>query len=270
MCLLCLCCGHRKQTRPKGHLRKATTMNDILLSVGFQYAFCRQFIFLTNALLIGCSMALIAAGIQQQESNVGIWLGSAWYQTVMALGGSALLTTLLGCIGSCYQNTPALILVCILSLFHILAQIQRDNNTMQYIIVLVLLIMTEALIIFLASSSEMDQVLEDNWNKLEEKAKQDIANEFQCDMNVAADCIAAARGQANAAQRLILFVCGGTIVYQLIMIAFTIFYLRGLRRKKQRIKDIKHEKDKAIIELSPASDGLEELDSRDYKDIKHV
>lgn len=119
----CCCCAKKKKERKRGHLRRTTTMHDILLSVGFKYAFCRQFIFLTNALLIGCSMALMAAGIQQSSSVVGQWLGSTWYQTVIALGGSVLLTTLLGCTGACYQNRPALILVWsfILPLSHILA-----------------------------------------------------------------------------------------------------------------------------------------------------
>ena len=101
----------QKQAQQQGHLRGGTSMYDILLSIGWQYACCRQFIFLTNALLIGCSMALIAAGVQQAGSNVGKFLGSSWYQTVMVLGGSLMLTTVLGCTGACYQNKPALILV---------------------------------------------------------------------------------------------------------------------------------------------------------------
>eukprot|EP01084_Bolivina_argentea_P097991 176147_1 len=222
-------------------------MHDILLSVGFKYAFCRQFIFLTNALLIGCSMALVAAGIQQSDTNVGIWLGSLWYQIVMILGGSVLLTTLLGCTGACYQNRPALIL---------------------YIIVLILLIIGEGAIIFVVLSSELDKILEDNWTKLEPTVKNEIAVQFKCDASDASSCIAAARDEASVAQQLILYVCGGTIVYQLIMMIFTAFYLRGLKVKREKLKDIKKDKEDNVISL--ASDGMEEIDSRDYKNIKHV
>merc|ERR1712087_147548 len=108
MCLFVRCCDaaccHCRdagQHRPPRHIKTATTMNDVLLSVGVRYAFCRQFIFLSNALLIGCSMALFAAGVQQERTSIGQWMGSAWYQTIMGLAGSVFLTTLLGCIGAC-------------------------------------------------------------------------------------------------------------------------------------------------------------------------
>eukprot|EP00483_Globobulimina_turgida_P000390 UN00390 len=242
-----MCCCIRKKKQPRGHIRRTTTMHDILLSVGFKYAFCRQFIFLTNALLIGCSMALIAAGIQQSNTNVGIWLGSLWYQIVMVLGGSVLLTTSLGCTGACYQNRPALIL---------------------YIIVLILLIIGEGAIIFFVLSSELDKILDNNWPKLDPKVQEEIADKFECDRLEAKSCIAAARSEASLAQQLILYVCGGTIVYQLIMMVFTAFYLRGLKAKRSKIKDIK--KEKVDKDIGPMSDGVEEIDSRDYKNIKHV
>eukprot|EP01083_Nonionella_stella_P079390 217803_1 len=245
-----MCCCFIRDKRPKrGHVRRQTTMHDILLSVGFQYAFCRQFIFLTNALLIGCSMALIAAGVQQSDTNIGIWMGSSWYQMVMILGGSAMLTTLLGCTGACYEARAALIL---------------------YIIVLVLLILGEASIIFVATSSELDQLMEDNWNKLDTEVQQEIAEQFNCDATDAASCIDAARGEAQSAQKLILYVCGGTIVYQLVMLAFTAFYLKGLKQKKSRIKDIKQDKESRRDLASPASDGMEEIAARDYKNIRHA
>ena len=108
------CCCQKKQQPPpqrRGHHRRSTTMHEVLLSVGCKYAFCRQFIFLTNALLIGCGMALIAAGWQKSDNNLSIWLGDSWYQTQISLGGSILITTLLGCLGSCYQSRIALTLV---------------------------------------------------------------------------------------------------------------------------------------------------------------
>ena len=139
---------------------------------------------------------------------------------------------------------------------------------------LILLILGEGAILFVTSSDTVDTVLEDNWPKLDEKVQEDIAEQLEC-MNddgtiTASVCVDAARSEAQAAQRMIYYVCGGIITYQLIMMAFTVFYLRGLKEKFARIKDIRQDKDKHNEAISMASDGLEELNSRDYKNIKHI
>ena len=107
----CFACLRKEKMSPRGHIRRTTTMKDILLGVGMQYAFCRQCIFLTNALLIGSGMAIIAAGWQRSDNALSLWLGDSWAQTQIALGGGVLFTTLLGCLGSCYQNRMALLLL---------------------------------------------------------------------------------------------------------------------------------------------------------------
>eukprot|EP01084_Bolivina_argentea_P119332 211601_1 len=225
-------------------------MHDILLGVGFQYAFCRQFIFLTNALLIGCGMALIAAGVQKSDSDLFLWLGDTWYQALMALGGSVLLTTLLGCLGACYQNRMALIL---------------------YMIVLAILILSEVIIVFFIFNAEFDEILSERWSGLDRDLKSRIAEQFDCDCDCATsttstqvpfingtelDCVQAARKEAESFGNVVIFICGGIILYQIVMMSFTAFYLKGLKQKKARERSMSEPKQHEKM-LSPKNDVLE-------------
>eukprot|EP00485_Elphidium_margaritaceum_P007535 CAMPEP_0202693030 /NCGR_PEP_ID=MMETSP1385-20130828/7254_1 /ASSEMBLY_ACC=CAM_ASM_000861 /TAXON_ID=933848 /ORGANISM="Elphidium margaritaceum" /LENGTH=195 /DNA_ID=CAMNT_0049348657 /DNA_START=200 /DNA_END=787 /DNA_ORIENTATION=- len=195
-------------------------------------------------------MALTAAGINESQSELGKWLGSVWWQTIMALGGSLLITTLLGCTGACYQNKIALIL---------------------YIVIMILEVVGSAAIIFLASSSELDRYLEDSWMQLNDRVKQDIITQakFDCTLDDTASCVAEAREKANEYQRNIAYICGGTMLYQITMIIFTINYIKGLKKKTKRITELKDDRHRMEIALSP-NVHLEEVEEKEYKNIKHI
>lgn len=100
-----------KQPSKNKHFRYATSFHNILIGVGTQYAFCRQFIFLVNAVLIGCGMALVASSIKRSDNLVAQWLGSIWYASIACLGGSLIISNILGCTGTCYQSRCTLIAV---------------------------------------------------------------------------------------------------------------------------------------------------------------
>ena len=136
-------------------------------------------------------------------------------------------------------------------------------------IVLILLILGESAILFLVSSNEMDTVLQNEWPKLDENIRIELAAEFECDVNDASACIAAARTEAEAARRMIYYICGGTMAYQLIMLACAAFYMKGLKKKLTRKKSINEGKDEMDKQIPP-DDPLMELGSGEYKNIKHV
>ena len=137
-------------------------------------------------------------------------------------------------------------------------------------IVLVVLVIGEGTVIFLASSNEMDELLENNWAKLNASIRAEIAEELSCDVDDPSECIAAARSEAESSRRLIYYISGSVIVYQLIMLICSGFYLKGLGIKLTRIDRVKLGPDRNIggKHVSPLSDAVEQLNSGEIKYIK--
>lgn len=229
-----------------GHQKSQSTKVDILLGVGWQYALCRQVIFLSNAILVGCGMALIAAGFEQQSDIIIEWLGGTWAAVISGFGLSCLVTTLMGCFGACYEKRLLL---------------------MGYVAILVLLVIIEIIIVIFLFVQDLETLLDDRWeNDLSESVKDDIREQLDCEE--LEDCLDNALSDAESQLDLIIGIGCGVIVYQLLMICFSIQYLRGLKRKLDKKYILKHGGE--ITGLSPHQlEKQKKAYKQDHKHQKH-
>lgn len=86
--------------------------SETLVGIGCCFAGARQFIFLSNALLIGFGMAVAAAAVHEADTEIGKWLGSSWFYLISGVSLLGMMSCAFGMTGACYQKWFLLILVC--------------------------------------------------------------------------------------------------------------------------------------------------------------
>jgi len=253
MCYICCCCcpcacchknvdrwhaqkeSHRTEIKvlQANHRRGLSSVGEVFIGIGCQYAFFRQFIFLINSVMVGAGMSLLAAGIEQtHNSELITWIGEAYAIIICSFGGSFIVTNLLGCTGSCYESK------CTLKLFGS---------------ILLILITGEITIVLLLFVTDMNKILEERWNDLSAAKTQQIENNWQC--TGFEDCKNVAISKARKYETLTLTVAIAIMTYQLLMIVASYFYIQGLNRKQYRITAFSHKPD---AELEVKKDNKEQ------------
>merc|ERR1719242_2021584 len=160
-------------------------------------------------------MAVTAAAVHEADTEIGNWLGSSWFHLIAGGGLVGMISCTLGMTGSCYQRTCVLVL---------------------YLLCLLILMLFEGFVIFVMATSKLDQILMDNWNASDDSLHQTIGDEFDCDPLIPKECINAAKGDAENVWNVMYYICALSIVFQMVMVAFCVSYMVGLRRERRRVK----------------------------------
>ena len=116
ICTLCNCVPNdSRKPSDIGRARAGSEFtgkkSDTLMGVGCCFAFSRQTIFISNALLIGFGMSVGAAAVHEADTEIGKWLGSSWFYLISGVALLGMISCTFGMTGSCYQSKFALILV---------------------------------------------------------------------------------------------------------------------------------------------------------------
>ena len=117
--VLCNCCPNKSRqptvnlgaTRIRAGSQFTGKTSDTLIGIGCCFAFTRQFVFLSNALLIGFGMAVTAAAVHEADTEIGKWLGSSWFYLISGFGLFGMISCSFGMTGACYNKTFLCILV---------------------------------------------------------------------------------------------------------------------------------------------------------------
>jgi len=196
-------------------------------------------------MLIGFGMAVSAAAVHEAATDIGQWLGSSWFYLIAGVALFGMISCTLGMMGSCYQKKFLLIL---------------------YVLSLLLLILFEGFVIFVMSTTSLDQVLTDNWDGLNDSLQQTISDDFDCDPLVPRECINAAKGDAENIRNVMYYICALLIVGQLVMLSITTLNMVGLRKKKRKIKVLLGLS--TPITPSTPSPQLERIESSEYGKVR--